>query len=167
MVAASARNETAQPYIPDGPAFDWPGDGWPGDGWPAPRGIILNNPAWVEDILRRYGLEGLAIPAGAIVLERISATGGRCFCYPDGSWLIGVSLPRLQRGGRRGVEGILAHELLHAWLWSRHRYRGHGPFFENTPPRGASPAGVRLTAKCAGGRARSSRFCLIPGRRRR
>ena len=125
MVAASARKETAQPYIPDGPAFDWPGDGWP-----APRGIILNNPAWVEDILRRYGLEGLAIPAGAIVLERISATGGRCFCYPDGSWLIGVSLPRLQRGGRRGVEGILAHELLHAWLWSRHRYRGHGPFFE-------------------------------------
>ena len=98
--------------------------------WPAPRGIILSDLDWVVDTARRFQLDGLEIPAGSVVLERISATGGRCFCYPDGSWLIGLSLPRLQRGGRREMEGILAHELLHAWLWSLHRYQGHGPVFE-------------------------------------
>ena len=98
--------------------------------WPAPRGIVLADLEWVADVARQYQLHGLEIPAGSVVLERIAAVGGRCFCYPDGSWLIGLSLPRLQRGGRRGMEGILAHELLHAWLWSLHGYRGHGPVFE-------------------------------------
>ena len=102
----------------------------PASAWPAPRGIVLSDLEWVQDVARRYLLDGLEITAGSVVLERISVTGGRCFCYPDGSWLIGLSLPRLQSGGRSGVEGILAHELLHAWLWSRHRYRGHGPVFE-------------------------------------
>ena len=100
-----------------------------GAAWPAPRGIVLSDLEWVSDIARRYHLQDLLIPPGSIVLERISATGGRCFCYPDGSWLIGLSQPRVQRSGRRGVEGIVAHELLHAWLWSLHRYRGHGPVF--------------------------------------
>ena len=98
--------------------------------WPAPRGIVLSDLDWVADTARRFQLDGLEIPAGSVVLERISATGGRCFCYPDGAWLIGLSLPRLQRSGRRGMEGILAHELLHAWLWALHRYQGHGPVFE-------------------------------------
>ena len=102
----------------------------PGCVLPAPRGIVLNDLDWVGDVARRYELDGLYIPAGSVVLERIFATGGRCFCYPDGSWLIGLSLPRLQRCGRRGVEGILAHELLHAWLWARHEYQGHGRVFE-------------------------------------
>jgi hypothetical protein len=101
----------------------------PGATWPAPRGIILANVDWVADIARRYHLAELVIRPGSVVLERISATGGRCFCYPDGSWLIGLSEPRLQRCGRRGIEGIVAHELLHAWLWSQHRYGGHGPVF--------------------------------------
>ena len=98
--------------------------------WPAPKGVLLSDLEWVHDVAEKYQLDGLEIPAGSVVLERISATGGRCFCYPDGSWLIGLSHPRLQRSGRRGVEGILAHELLHAWLWSRHRYQGHGAIFE-------------------------------------
>ena len=98
--------------------------------WPAPKGIVLTNLDWIADIALRHRLNDLNIPAGSIVLERISATGGRCFCYPDGSWLIGLSRPRLQRCGRRGVEGIVAHELLHAWLWSHHLYRGHGSVFE-------------------------------------
>ena len=98
--------------------------------WPAPKGIVLTNLDWIADIALRHGLHALTIPAGSIVLERISATGGRCFCYPDGSWLIGLSRPRLQRCGRRGVEGIVAHELLHAWLWSQHLYGGHGSVFE-------------------------------------
>jgi hypothetical protein len=97
---------------------------------PAPSGILLSDLDWVANVAEKYQLEGLAIPPGSVVLERISATGGRCFCYPDGSWLIGLSLPRLQRSGRLGVEGILAHELLHAWLWSRHKYQGHGAVFE-------------------------------------
>lgn len=96
----------------------------------APRGIVLSDLEWVADISRRYDLKGLEIPSGSIVLERIAATGGRCFCYPDGKWLIGLSMLRLQRCGRKGVEGIVAHELLHAWLWSQHRYQGHGPVFE-------------------------------------
>ena len=99
--------------------------------WPSPKGVMLNDLGWVREVARQYLLEDLAIPPGSVVLERISATGGRCFCYPDGSWLIGLSLPRLQRGGRSEVEGILAHELLHAWLWSRSRYRGHGGVFED------------------------------------
>ena len=99
-------------------------------GWPAPKGPVLTDLAWIKEVARKYQLDDLDIPAGAVVLERISATGGRCFCYPDGSWLIGLSRPRLQCGGRAGVEGILAHELLHAWLWSRERYRGHGAVFE-------------------------------------
>ena len=98
--------------------------------WPAPKGPVLTDLAWIKDVARKYQLDGLDIPAGAVVLERISATGGRCFCYPDGSWLIGLSRPRLQCAGRPGVEGILAHELLHAWLWSQQRYRGHGAVFE-------------------------------------
>jgi hypothetical protein len=97
---------------------------------PAPSGILLSDLDWVANVAEKYQLEGLAIPPGSVVLERISATGGRCFCYPDGSWLIGLSLPRLQRSGRLGVEGILAHELLHAWLWSQHKYQGHGAVFE-------------------------------------
>ena len=103
---------------------------FPAPAWPAPKGVVFNDLEWVADVARSYQLDGLAIPAGSVVLERISAVGGRCFCYPDGSWLIGLSLPRLQRTGRGGLEGILAHELLHAWLWSLHQYRGHGPVFE-------------------------------------
>lgn len=114
---------TAARLPPTGPA---------GAAWPSPKGLVLNDPDWVRAVARRYLLDDLAVPPGSIVLEPgISATGGRCFCYPDGSWLIGLSLPRLQRCGRRGVEGILAHELLHAWLWSRSRYRGHGAAFES------------------------------------
>ena len=101
-----------------------------GTTWPAPRGFVLADQDWVNDVARRFQLENLQIPAGSVVLERISATGGRCFCYPDGSWLIGLSLPRFQASGRRGMDGILAHELLHAWLWSQHRFRGHGAVFE-------------------------------------
>ncbi len=96
----------------------------------APRGILLADTAWVSRVARSYQLDGLDIAAGAVVLERIASTGGRCFCYPDGSWLIGLSLPRFQRCGRSGMEGILAHELLHAWLWTLHGYSGHGPVFE-------------------------------------
>ena len=95
-----------------------------------PKGIILNDLAWVEDVARKYTLPDLDIAMGSVVLERTFATGGRCFCYSDGSWVIGLSLPRMQRCGRQGMEGILAHELLHAWLWACHRYAGHGPVFE-------------------------------------
>lgn len=96
---------------------------------PAPRGIVLGNDGWVSGVAERYQLENLDISCGSVVLERIVSAGGRCFCYPDGSWIIALSLPRLQRCGRKGMEEILAHELLHAWLWSRHRYAGHGPVF--------------------------------------
>lgn len=96
----------------------------------SPKGIVLNDLAWVESVARKYQLPGLSIPAGSVVLERTFATGGRCFCYSDGSWLIGLSLPRMQRCGRQGMEGILAHELLHAWLWAGHGYAGHGAVFE-------------------------------------
>ena len=95
-----------------------------------PKGIILNDLAWVENVARKYTLPDLDIATGSVVLERTFATGGRCFCYSDGSWVIGLSLPRMQRCGRQGMEGILAHELLHAWLWARHGYAGHGPVFE-------------------------------------
>ena len=95
-----------------------------------PKGILLNDLAWVKDVARKYELPGLNIAVGSVVLERTFATGGRCFCYSDGSWLIGLSLPRMQRCGRQGMEGILAHELLHAWLWAGHGYTGHGPVFE-------------------------------------
>ena len=95
----------------------------------APKGIVLGDLDWVDRVAKRYMLESLDLAAGSVVLERLTSTGGRCFCYPDGSWLIGLSLPRFQRLGRRGMEGILAHELLHAWLWSRHNYAGHGPVF--------------------------------------
>ncbi len=96
---------------------------------PAPKGIVLSDLDWVHQIADQYRLENLDLSAGSVVLERTVATGGRCFCYPDGTWLIGLSLPRLQRCGREGMEGILAHELLHAWLWSRHGYSGHGRLF--------------------------------------
>ena len=99
------------------------------NGHVAPRGIVLGDLGWVDDVAKRHTLNGLELPTGSVVLERIASVGGRCFCYPDGSWLIGLSLPRLQRCGRAGMEGILAHELLHAWLWSRHGYSGHGPAF--------------------------------------
>ncbi len=107
--------------------------------WPSPKGIVLTNLDWIEDVARRHWLDELDIPPGSVVLERLSATGGRCFCYPDGRWLIGLSEPRLQRCGRRGIEGILAHELLHAWLWSAHRYQGHGAVFEGHAARRAIP----------------------------
>ena len=84
---------------------------------------------WVNRVAQQYRMESLNLAAGSVVLERIASVGGRCFCYPDGSWLIGLSLPRLQRYGRAGMEGILAHELLHAWLWSHRGYLGHGPEF--------------------------------------
>ncbi len=95
----------------------------------APKGIVFNDLDWVDRVAKRYTLENLDLATGSVVLERLSSTGGRCFCYPDGTWLIGLSLPRFQRYGRPGMEGILAHELLHAWLWSRHHYVGHGPVF--------------------------------------
>ena len=95
----------------------------------APSGIVLSDLAWVDRVAKRYMLDDLDLSAGSVVLERLSSTGGRCFCYPDGTWLIGLSLPRFQRYGRLGMEGILAHELLHAWLWSLHQYTGHGPVF--------------------------------------
>ena len=95
----------------------------------APKGIVLNDLEWVDRVAKQYMLESLDLTPGSVVLERLTTTGGRCFCYPDGSWLIGLSLPRFQRFGRPGMEGILAHELLHAWLWSRHNYSGHGPVF--------------------------------------
>lgn len=96
----------------------------------APRGILLNDLGWVENVAKRYLLDSLELSAGSVVLERIESCGGRCFCYPDGSWLIGLSLPRFQKCGRSGMEGILAHELLHAWLWSQHGHAGHGPVFD-------------------------------------
>lgn len=96
---------------------------------PAPKGIVLSDLDWVGRVAQQYRMESLDLAAGSIVLERIEYAGGRCFCYPDGSWLIGLSLPRFQRCGRSGMEGILAHELLHAWLWTRDGYTGHGPVF--------------------------------------
>lgn len=96
---------------------------------PAPKGIVLSDLDWVDRVAQQYRMDNLDLATGSIVLERIESAGGRCFCYPDGSWLIGLSLPRFQRCGRSGMESILAHELLHAWLWSRHRYTGHGPVF--------------------------------------
>ncbi len=95
----------------------------------APKGIVFSDLDWVDRVAKRYMLWHLELAAGSVVLERLASTGGRCFCYPDGSWLIGLSLPRFQLLGRRGMEGILAHELLHAWLWSHHNYAGHGPVF--------------------------------------
>lgn len=97
---------------------------------PAPRGIVLSDLEWVEAVAQQYHLDNLDLTTGSIVLERIVSAGGRCFCYPDRTWLIGLSLPRFQWCGRQGMEGILAHELLHAWLWSGHGYLGHGPVFE-------------------------------------
>ena len=96
---------------------------------PSPKGIVLSDLEWVKKVAQQYRMENLDLTAGSVVLERTVSVGGRCFCYPDGSWLIGLSLPRLQRCGRSGMEGILAHELLHAWLWSRYGYAGHGRLF--------------------------------------
>ena len=96
---------------------------------PAPKGIVLSDLKWAKQVAQRYRIESLDLSTGSVVLERTMSAGGRCFCYPDGSWLIGLSLPRLQRCGRSGMEGILAHELLHAWLWSSYRYAGHGQLF--------------------------------------
>ena len=96
---------------------------------PAPRGIVFNDREWVAQVAKRYQLDNLNLSGGNVVLERVVAAGGRCFCYPDGSWIIALSLPRFQHCGRTGMEEILAHELLHAWLWSEHRYSGHGPVF--------------------------------------
>lgn len=128
--AAPPPTRSVREYAP-GPDATLPATALPALPWPAPSGIVLADLDWIADVARRYGLSDLPIPAGSVVLERISAAGGRCFCYPDGSWLIGLSQPRLQRCGRRGIEGIVAHELLHAWLWRRHRYRGHGAVFES------------------------------------
>ena len=98
-----------------------------------PRGKVLADVSWVEDIARRYDLGELHIPVGSVVLERLTATGGRTFTYHEDNdertWIIGLSLPRLEMTGREGMEGVVAHELLHAWLWSRHGFEGHGPFF--------------------------------------
>ena len=96
---------------------------------PAPKGIVLSDLGWVSRVAERYGMDSLDLSSASVVLERTVSAGGRCFCYSDGSWLIGLSLPRFQRCGRHGMEGILAHELLHAWLWSQHRYTGHGQLF--------------------------------------
>ena len=96
---------------------------------PAPKGIVLSDLDWVHRVAQRYGVDSVDLSSGSVVLERTVSAGGRCFCYSDGSWLIGLSLPRFQRCGRHGMEGILAHELLHAWLWSEHGYTGHGRLF--------------------------------------
>ena len=131
IAAAPPRTRSAGEYAPHPAAGpDAARSASPTPPWPAPGGIVLADLDWIADIAQRCGLSDLPIPPGSVVLERISAAGGRCFCYPDGSWLIGLSQPRLQRCGRRGVEGIVAHELLHAWLWREHRYRGHGAVFE-------------------------------------
>ena len=112
---------------------------------PAPKGIVLSDLEWVKKVAQQYRMENLDLTSGSVVLERTVYVGGRCFCYPDGSWLIGLSLPRFQRYGRAGMEGILAHELLHAWLWSHRGYVGHGPEFADHAsfrgiPRWCSPA---------------------------
>jgi hypothetical protein len=96
---------------------------------PAPKGIIFSDLKWITQVAKRYQIENLDLTNGSVVLERVVAAGGRCFCYPDGSWIVTLSLTRLQRCGRGEMEEVLAHELLHAWLWSKHRYAGHGPVF--------------------------------------
>lgn len=95
-----------------------------------PIGPYLNDIAWVRDVAEKYDLNGLHIPFGSVILDNTTATGGRTFCYDDDTWLIGISLRRFQILGKDGMEGVLAHELLHAWLWSMYGFSGHGELFE-------------------------------------
>lgn len=62
--------------------------------------------------------------------EGIKSIGGRCFYYPGGAWAIGLSFPRHQLEGRAESEQTLAPELVHAYLWAKHRVIGHGPDFK-------------------------------------
>lgn len=96
---------------------------------PAPKGIVFTDRDWVVQVAKQYQIDQLDLSRGTVVLERVIAAGGRCFCYPDGTWIIALSLPRFQHCGRTGMAEVLAHELLHAWLWSEHRYAGHGAVF--------------------------------------
>lgn len=97
----------------------------------APIGPYLNDIAWAREVAEKHSLIGMDIPLGSIILDNTTVTGGRTFCYPDGKWLIGISLRRFQLVGKEGMEGILAHELLHAWLWCIYGYeQGHDELFK-------------------------------------
>ena len=104
---------------------------WVARGEQGPRGNPVTDMEWVRDVADRYGFSDLEIPAGAVLWEPgIKSIGGRCFYYPDGSWAIGLSLPRHQLEGRSESKQTLAHELLHAYLWEKHRVTGHGADFK-------------------------------------
>ena len=110
-----------------------------------PNGPVLSDVRWVREIADKYQLGELYIPVGSVVLEKTTATGGRTFMFIDHdqrgnevrNWVIGISRPRLDALGREGMEGIVAHELLHAWLWCRFAYMDHGePFMAHAAARG-------------------------------
>ena len=104
---------------------------WVEGGSPGPRGTPVTDMAWVRAVADRYGFSDLEIPVGSVVWEwDIKAIGGRCFYYPGGAWAIGLSFPRLQIAGRSESEQSLAHELVHAYLWEKHRVTGHGADFK-------------------------------------
>lgn len=110
-----------------------------------PNGPVMSDVRWIRDIAVKYQLEELSIPVGSVVLEKTTAVGGRTFMFAEDdrrgnelrNWIIGISRPRLDVVGREGMEKIVAHELLHAWLWSRFGYMGHGePFMAHAEVRG-------------------------------
>lgn len=97
-----------------------------------PRGFAISDRAWVEAVASRYRFP---TPLGPVVWERLPAhVSGRCFTYGRGeqprTYAIGLSLPRLQHAGWGDAAETLGHELLHAWLWVRQGYVGHGGRFQ-------------------------------------
>ena len=104
---------------------------WVEGGSPGPRGTPVKDMAWVRSVADRYGFSDLELPSGSVVWEKgIKSIGGRCFYYSGGVWAIGLSFPRRQLQGLAAPEQTLAHELVHAYLWEKHRVKGHGADFK-------------------------------------
>ena len=104
---------------------------WAARGRRGPRGNPVTDLEWLREVADRYGFDDLEVPAGSVVWDKdIKSIGGRCFYYPGGVWAIGLSWPRHQLHGRPETEPILAHELLHAYLWEKRRVTGHGADFK-------------------------------------
>jgi hypothetical protein len=106
--------------------------------WGPSQSIPIQDDEWIEKVRQQFGFVDLDISRGQFVWNMGSGThfGGRCWHRGYGdtdhrTWLIELSYKRLNLEGRNGMENILAHEMLHAWLFqlAGRAGVGHGKFF--------------------------------------